>query len=77
MLRPRFVPDRDLSDTRVHIPKSTVRYSDLHSTLKAIIGPDITEHELLEMIVITVNKMVMHLMAGSDEDITEDDISWP
>lgn len=68
----RFVPEGEAG-----IPLSRVRYSNLHSSLKAIIGPDITEHELLEMIVITMNKINIHLMDGSDIDPTEDDISWP
>lgn len=74
--RPRFVPDRDVSDTRIHIPPSTVRYSDLHSSLKERIDADVTEHELLEWIIITVQKINKHMYEITDEEITKEDISW-
>lgn len=58
--------------------RTVVSYSNLTSSLQTRISAlDLTEHELLEMIVITVNKINIHLMAGSDLDLTEDDISWP
>ena len=66
----RFVPTRDIG--------GKVKYSDLTQSLKAKIAEaDLTEHELLELIIIQVKKINLHLMSLSGEDITEDDIEWP
>ena len=65
----RFVPKGEPG-----IPLSRVRYSNLHSTLKAIIGPDIAEYQLLEWIIITVQKINEHMYEITDEELTEEDI---
>lgn len=75
--KPKPKPFVDLEVRGHFTPEASVAESSLSTALRKKIGPDLTEHELLEMLVITVNKLVEHLMAGSDEDITEDDISWP
>jgi hypothetical protein len=75
---PRFVPDRDLSDRRVHIPPSTVRYSDLTQSLKdKIAETDPTEHELLAWIVIQEMIGNLHRMKLSNVNIEEIDVDWP
>ncbi|KKN27736.1 hypothetical protein LCGC14_0861600 [marine sediment metagenome] len=77
--RPRNVmrnPYRDLG--RGEKTRAIVSYSQLTDSLKdRIIATDPTERELLEMIVVQSKILVLHLMAMSDESITEDDIEWP
>ena len=66
----RFVPRG-----RPGIPNSTIRYSDLHSSLKEKIAEtDPTEHELLEMIIITLKKINDHMYEITDEELTVGDI---
>ena len=74
----RFVPDRDLSDRRVHIPASTISYNQLNQDLKdRIAETDPTERELLTWIVIQTKINNLHLTYLSGKIIDEDDIDWP
>lgn len=52
--------------------RATVAYSQLTSSLKGRIGADLTEHELLEMIIIQAKMINLHLMS-----ITGEEIEWP
>ena len=75
---PRFVPRGDASDTRVNIPPSTVRYSDLTQSLKdKIAETDPTEHELLMWILIQTKINNLHHTYLSGKVVDEDDIDWP
>ncbi len=54
-----------------------IAYGELTTSLQTRIGPDLTEHELLEHIILTLKRINTQLAKVTDEDITEDDIRCP
>ncbi|KKM61543.1 hypothetical protein LCGC14_1530660 [marine sediment metagenome] len=73
----RFVPKRDLSDKRINIPPSTVRYSDLTQNVKDIIDQaNLTEEELLQIAIGTLRNINLCLAEMSGLELEEDDIVW-
>ncbi|KKK86673.1 hypothetical protein LCGC14_2760880 [marine sediment metagenome] len=54
-----------------------VSYSQLTDSLKDRLGVDLTVHELQEMAIATLDKILLCLYEMSDLDIIEDDIVWP
>jgi len=73
----RFVPRRDLSDKRINIPPSTVRYSDLTQNVKDIIDQaNLTEEELLQITVGILRNINLCLAEMSGLELEEDDIVW-
>ena len=73
----RFVPKRDLSDKRINIPPSTVRYSDLTQNVKDIIDQaNLTEEELLQITVGILRNINLCLAEMSGLELEEDDIVW-
>ena len=55
-----------------------INYGNLSQYVRdKIAEADLTEHELLERIVIQMKINNLHRAILSDEEITEDDINWP
>lgn len=75
LIRSEKETDKGSGATHYHKP---ITYGGLSTELrKIILAADLTEHELLGMIAAQLKINNMHLMLGSDEEITEDDIEWP
>jgi hypothetical protein len=77
--RPRNVmraPYRDLG--KGEKIRHIVSYSELTKAARdKLEAADLTEHKLLELIIIEARKINLHLMSITDDNITGDDITWP